>query len=83
VDMTLLRVCSSVLAALGVGALLTFFSAGTAHADCQGGGGGGWPGGGGYTDCNYAPDGSHDHCVHVQVLGFGGWQCTRLRGNAP
>jgi hypothetical protein len=55
-----------------------------AHADwpsvCGGGGagGGGWAGGGGFCDSLPYEDGSHDHCVNVRVLGFGGWQCSRV-----
>jgi hypothetical protein len=29
-------------------------------------------------DCHFAPDGSHDHCVGVRALGFGGVQCSRV-----
>jgi hypothetical protein len=48
--------------------------------DVQYGGGAGPMGanGGGWADCHFAPDGSHDHCVVVKVLGFGGMQCTRM-----
>jgi hypothetical protein len=71
-------------ALIAAGSLVLATPAAPAHASCinaddaQGGGGGGWPGGGGYVDCHFAPDGSHEHCVNVHVLGYGGWNCGRV-----
>jgi hypothetical protein len=79
------------LASIGAGALMAggMVLAAPSHAwggggdwpsVCSGGGaGGGGPlSGGGYCDSAPYEDGSHDHCVNVRVLGFGGWQCSRV-----
>ena len=71
----------TMLAAL-VGGGLAIAAPTQAHAEgC--GDYGSWVGGGGYCDKDYGPDGSYTHCVHVNVLGFGGQQCDRIYPPAP
>lgn len=79
------------LAALGTGTLVTAATllAPAAHAgrcdddpNAQFGAGAG-PGGmngGAFVDCHFAPDGSHDHCQIVKVMGIQVGGCSRVGG---
>lgn len=74
------RLIASGLAVLfGAGVLAL---AAPAQAEGCASGNGGW-GGGGYCDTDYAPDGSYNHCVTVDVMGFGGSQCNRVYPPPP